>query len=137
MLRAMLVLLLVVRAPAFMGEGGTFEFNVVVGERIFEVLGLPDGWRLKEVRHRGRVLPDHRLVLRARDLITDIEVFVSTAPQPLSRDFVSSVFTPQSPPPPGAAACAFAARHERRREQRPARGSPPPPGIGPRAVEPH
>ena len=67
---------------AFMGEGGTFEFNEVIGERIFEVQGLAEGWRLKEVRHRGRVLPDHRLVLRARDLITDIEVFVATAPQP-------------------------------------------------------
>lgn len=60
------------------GEDGKFEIDDVVGDRIVDVEGLPAGWRVKEVRRRGRVLPDGRLLLHPRDLITDIEVVIAT-----------------------------------------------------------
>lgn len=62
------------------GKDGRFEIAGAVGERIIEVEGLPAGWRIKEVRRRGRLLPDRRLMLHPRDLITGIEIIVTDNP---------------------------------------------------------
>jgi hypothetical protein len=59
---------------------GTFEFTDVIGERTFDVLNLPLGWTVKEIRDRGRVVPNGRMTFRPREIVRDVEIHIDVSP---------------------------------------------------------
>lgn len=58
-------------------EGGTFAVRGVFGRARLRVT-LPDGWRVKSIRHGGRDITDAEIELRSRETMSGVQVVVTT-----------------------------------------------------------
>ncbi len=61
---------------ATVAENGRFTLHHVAGEYTLNVLGLPDGWRVKRILHNGAVVTSNRIVVSPGERITDVEIVI-------------------------------------------------------------